>query len=224
MSYVPSMFGPGNAEMNMDGITPVPEKPTGQVGDSMNATHVTGAAGSTCTKAETRRETDRGEEGPLREQPSDFSALPGHMPPRGTCSSCEGQSWRVSQVGALSASPSAALLRRCQPRATPAGAMSALPSAAPSTRGFALRSGKLQAFLFSSPNCLISFLLGSVPSLSGKLVTSLFLIRCHFFLATCLDVLNRKSVKPVSLRRAKPSDLEGQCPGWRLTPGEGAPG
>lgn len=40
-------------------------------------------------------------------------------------------------------------------------------------------------------------------------MTSLFLIRrCHFSMATCLDVLNRKSVKSVSLRRAEPSDQE----------------
>lgn len=62
------------------GITPVLEKPTGQGGD--NATLGTGAVGSTCTKAATRRETDRGEEGPLNEQPPDSSALPGPVPPR----------------------------------------------------------------------------------------------------------------------------------------------
>lgn len=56
-------------------------------------------------------------------------------------------------------------------------------------------------------------------------MTSLFLIRrCHFSMETCLDVLNRKSVQSVSLRRAKPSDPEtGAWARW-LTPGEGALG
>lgn len=117
----------------------------------------------------------------------------------------------------------AARLRPPQPKATSTGvnAQHPLSMLCPQVFHSGLESYRLTqlwrfVWLFFLFKCFISFLLGSVPYLFWETCDlSVFLIgRCHFSMATYLDVLNRESVKSVSLWRPKQLEWEAAQGAW----------